>query len=317
MTAQADATAYGQVQFEVANYDNGTESGIWVTDRQRGRFGVKGSHDLGGGLSSFAMIEFDLEGNANDSEFGGHGNANRIREVNAGLKGSWGTFTIGTLKSAYKYTGGVKYDPFVTTTLEARTNGGMTGGTMGQNGFINDALSYKNKFGNVGVWITYSPDKTQNDSNSLTAGDTNQHDGQYTAAIKYSVKSFEVFVAGSDAGGGTDTQYSSTKVGGQWRKGPHKISAQYEMSSDVGSGATGVDADTYFLGYQFKMGKSTLVAQLGNNDPDGADNATDYYALGAIYKFNKKTRVFAGYRSSDPEVGDTVSSLSAGLRVDF
>jgi predicted porin len=89
------------------------------------------------------------------------------------------------------------------------------------------------------------------------------------------------------------------------------------MSSDVGSGATGVDADTYFLGYQFKMGKSTLVAQLGNNDPDGADNATDYYALGAIYKFNKKTRVFAGYRSSDPEVGDTVSSLSAGLRVDF
>jgi predicted porin len=325
MAAQADATAYAQVQFEIANIDNGTNSNTYVTDQQRGRIGVKGDHDLGNGMKSFAMAEFDFEGGNRDAEFGnvsgpvavttGGGSATltqrhalRVREINAGIKGSFGTVMIGTMKSAYKYTGGVKYDPFVTTTLEARGNGGMTGTIWGQNGFLSNAVAYKNKFGAVGLWITYSPDDT--DRNNDGQSDA----GEYSAALKFSGGSFEAFVAAvdngySDAGGGT---YDSTKVGGQWKAGPHKISAQYEMSS-----RNNVDTDTYFVGYQMKMGKNSLVAQLGNNDPDGPNNDEDYYALGVIHKFNKQTRVFAGYRSTSPAVGNDETSLSVGFRVDI
>jgi predicted porin len=301
---------------------------------------VKGSHDLGGGMKSFAKAEFDFEGGNRDAEFGstsrttgatgtgigpvpttgtgpsvtlGHAhsytvrNALRVREINAGIKGSFGTVTIGTMKSAYKYTGGVKYDPFVTTTLEARGNGGMQGTIWGQNGFLSNAIAYQNKFGAVDFWVTYNPDDTDRN------GDGEGDDGEYSAALTFGGDNFEAFVSAvdngySDAGGNT---YDATKVGGQWKAGPHKISAQYEMSS-----RNNVDTDTYFVGYQMKMGKNTLVAQLGSADTDGVADSTDYYALGAIHKFNKQTRVFAGYRSTDFGATDE-SSLSVGLRVDI
>mgnify|MGYP000664814472 CR=1 FL=1 len=330
MAAQAEITPYAQIQFEIANIDNTPgDSATTVTDRERGRIGLKGSHDLGNGMKSFAMAEFDFEGGNRDSEFGGtdrtgdvtgvdslgetvtgtatytQRHALRVREINAGIKGSFGTVTIGTLKSAYKYTGGVKYDPFVTTTLEARGNGGMTGTIWGQNGFLSNAVAYQNNFGNMSLWVTYSPDEADRN------GDGEGDDGEYSAALKFSADNFEAFVSTVDngyssAGGG---EYDSTKVGGQFKSGPHKLSAQYEMTT-----RNNADTDTMFIGYQMTMGKNTFVAQLGNTDPDGAAEDTDYMALGVWHKFNKQTGVFAGYRSTETgPVEET--SLSVGLRV--
>jgi predicted porin len=313
--AQAGVTPYAQVQFEIANIDNGTTSAISVTDQQRGRVGLKGSEDLGDGLKAFAKVEVDIEGGNRDGEFGSTSrtdsngdtytvrNAFRIREVNAGLKGSFGEVSIGTVKSAYKYTGGVKYDPFVTTTLEARGNGGMTGGIWGHNGFLSDAITYKNKFDNLTFWVTYSPDERDED------GDGQSDDGEMSASLKYSGKGFEVFVATVDNNRSLSS-YDSTKFGGQWKGGAHKVSAQIESTS---SGAT--DIDTYFVGYNYKFDKNIFVAQIGNSD--NSTTSTDYMTIGLIHKYSKKTRLFVGYRSSDPDTGNESTSTSVGLRVDF
>lgn len=327
MAAQADITPYAQVQFEITQTDpDASDSQVSVNDNQRGRFGLKGDHDLGDGLKGFAKIEFDLIGGNADSEFGrgdsgdtggaDFGNGSRIREANAGLKGDFGTFTIGTLKSAYKYTGGVKYDPFVTTNIEARRNGGMsrsvyhgtgTAAVLGHNGFVSNAVSYQNSFaGGTSVWLTYSPDEQRN------------QDGEYTFAAKYEQKGWEAFVSAAASGGDTATgavDYSASKVGGQWKNGDHKISAQYEMTSFNNDGQGDDDVDILFLGYQLKMGKNILVAQLGSEDPEVSDG-TDYLALGVIHKFNKKVRIYGGYGSTDID-GSETTALTAGLRVDY
>ena len=164
----------------------------------------------------------------------------------------------------------------------------------------------QNKFGNAKLWITYSPDETDRD------GDDATDDGSYTASLKFGEKNWEAFVAASDDGISDDaSNFSSTKVGGAWKTGPHKVSGQFEMS-EKGSAET----DTLFLGYQMKMGKNTLVAQIGQTRPD-AGSDVDYLGLGVIHKFNKKSRVYAGYRSSDTDGGSEVTSLAVGLRVDI
>lgn len=232
MAAHAEATPYAQIQFELANTDsNGTKS-VRVTDKERGRVGLKGSEDLGNGMKAIAKAEFDIVGGNDDSEFGDptdttsaaddehthtvkvRGNALRVREIMAGIKAGFGEIQIGTLKSAYKYTGGVKYDPFVTTTLEARGAYGMSKGSSGHNGFINNALAYKNKFGPVSLWVTFSPDDTDRDS------DNKKDAGEMTYGVKFNSGNLEAFVSGYDSGvSSTSSEYTATKFGGKFKLG--------------------------------------------------------------------------------------------------
>lgn len=316
----AETTPYAQIQFEVANIDDGSTSEVTVTDRERGRIGLKGSEDIGNGMQAIGIAEFDFVGGNKDSEFGDgtdsngdtfRGNALRVREIMAGIKGGFGEIQIGTLKSAYKYSGGVKYDPFVTTTLEARGNYGMTAKTSGQNGFINNALAYKNKFGALGVWATYSPDQTDRD------GDGTKDGGEYTLAVSFNAGALEAFGARYDSGLSDSTkQYSSNKIGAKFKLGSGMaIMGQYEKGDKAGT-----DLKTMFIGFHLGLGKNTIVLQAGNTKlDDGVDDANDgsYMAVGAIHKFSKKARVFVGYKKSkgkdSPATEETVTSI--GLRV--
>jgi predicted porin len=313
LAAQADVTTYAKVQFEIANIDvDGSESTTTVTDRERGQFGMKGGYDLGGGLKSWAKAEFDFEGNNNDVEFGGHGNAFRVREVNVGLTGGFGSLGIGTVKSAYKYAGGVTYDPFVATTLEARGGDGMTAGAGGHHAFLSNALIYTNKFGMAKVHVTYSPDDTDRDS-----GTANDDAGEMSASLKFGAKDWEAGVAMYDEGVSVSTEnLQNTKVFGKMNFGPHSVQLQYENSD---SGAT-TNAETTYIwaGYTFKMGKGMLNAQYADVDPDGNNNNHTMMTLGYIYKFNKNTRVFAGYHNVDYDAANSdEDTISVGLRVDI
>ncbi len=334
MAANAGVTVYGHFQVEIASVDNkgygenntggartgiaGGESGIKMKDNKRGRLGFKVSEDLGGGLKGLAKFEWQIDtpnGNIADG----------AREGWVGLKGGWGEFKAGRVKTPYKYTGGVKYDPFVTTYLEARKSGGMLGGAYGQNSFWNQSISYKNKWGGFGLWVIYGLDEGDGAGASAGSGGTM---GAISASVKYAAKNWEVFAAYNSADGNvngsggsivtTGNDRTVTKFGGQIKfAGAHTISAQYEMDDPYGSNN---DGTIYFIGYQFKMGKNILAAQYGNTDYDPGTTTADatYYALGVIHKFSKKTRAFVGYRNTDGDAANNdLSVFSAGLRVDF
>jgi len=327
--AMADATAYGLAQVELTSYSNQTEAGaacdpdgvaasgtdsgtdvacdgLLLQDKANGRVGVKASEDLGNGWTGLAKAEFqvDYADNSAGIPFG--------REAFVGLKGSGVTIQAGTLKSAYKYTGGVKYDPFVATSLEARRdNGGMSHTAYGQGGFLPRNIAVMGAAGPVKYWLTYGP------------GDA---EGDMTASLMYSQDAFEVFVAMSDKGtranspapvgggiGAASADYSAQKIGGAWKGGPIKVKFQYEM---IDNGST-ADPTFMFLGAEYKMGKNVFVAQLGQFDSDGGTNDTSYLALGVIHKFTKMTRLFAGYRTSDADNDSEEDAITVGLRKDF
>ncbi len=312
MAAQAGVKVYGALQVEIASVDNsgynenntggsrtGTASGqtaLKVSDNKRGRLGFKISEDLGGGMKGIGKFEWQV-----DNAYGNI--ADGARESWVGLKGGFGEIKAGRIKAAYKYTGGVKYDPFVTTYMEARKSGGMRGGAFGQNSFWNTAASYKNKFGAVSVWVTLGLDEGA----GTTASPGNN--GDVSWAVKYSGRSYEVFAsANSDD---SNTKNDVTKVGGQVKMGAHKISVQYETVNDT------ANTNIMFVGYQMKMGKNVFVAQIGQTAADGTASDVDYLAVGMVHNFSKKTRAYVGYRNSDGNGSNDLTALSVGLRVSF
>lgn len=308
-----DVTVYGRAQVELGSisYQDGAgqEDGLGVADNAMGRVGVKASEDLGGGMKALARFEFKAD-TADNTSSGKTDAAITAREAFVGLKGGFGQVELGALKQGYKYAGGVTYDPFVATYLQARGNGGMTfkpaADELGHGKFHTNALGYGGKFGPVKLRLTYGP---------------SENDGSLTASGKFSNPMFEVFLAIVDSGDklGATTSYSATKLGGQFRMagGAHKISAQYEMAENDNAGTT-TEPTNLFVGYQGKFGKNMFVAQFGMEDNDAATlNETSYLALGAIHKFSKTTRVFGGYRNTDADADDRESVVSIGMRKDF
>ena len=353
LAAQAKVTVYGMAQVEVSDesVDNVTtglgmndddfvrtsnwnfgsnknatdDSALTTEDNARGRIGVKVKEDLGGGLKGIAKFEWKV-----DTTQGGRDTGQR--ESFVGLQGSWGTFKAGRLRTPYKYYGGVKYDPFVATNLEARRNGGMSGGGFTHNGFAPDTLGYisPKKKGPVQFWAVISLDE-QGGGGGLASGGWD--DGDYSFGAKFSQKSWEVFVAtikNKHNTTGTAQDFTATKVGGMWKSGPHKIVAQFEDWSIDNFPTASDDVENLFVGYHFKFGgNNTLVVQIGDGDlaeQSGAGGTQEwtYTTVGVIHKFSKKTRVFAGISNTSLDNAEGVAGannerdvISIGLRKDF
>jgi predicted porin len=322
-----DVTVYGRAQVELTSVSQQDENpacsgaakqdqtvenrcdGLEISDQSLGRVGFKASEDLGNGWKGLAKFEYKTD--TADGVAGGSNVGLTPRETMVGLKGSAVQIEAGRLKSAYKYAGGVKYDAFVTTTMEARGNGGMSGTDKGHNGFLSKHLAVQGGSGPIKARFTYG------------AADG---DGSMTLSVMYKQNNIEAFLAMVDSGdleddgSPTGASTSRTKLGGAFTTGPHKIMLQYEME-DLD---TNVDPTYLFVAYNMKMGKNTFVAQIGQYDSDQSTTPNgdlDYLALGVIHKFTKTTRIFGGFRSTDAD-NDTYPNsredvVTVGLRKDF
>ncbi len=311
VTAKPMFKFYGQLQVEVAQQDKAGVNETVVDDSKRGRLGVMASEDLGDGLTAIAHFEWQVDTSDADANDG-----RRIALV--GLKGSFGKFVTGSLMSPYKYTGGVKYDPFVTTFLEARSNGGMSGfiesalaanatgtlnskGAFGHHNFVHNAIGYSIKNKTLSFKSVYSPDEQ---------GDAQGSSGDYAISAKYNSGPVEAFIAASND---DSSELSGTKLGGRYMNGKYAILGQYEKVD-----AAGTNVDVAFLGFHYMLGKNMLVAQFGNTSIDKVDTPDiTYYALGIVHKFSKKTRIFTGYRNTDKGGSIKDTAFTVGLRVDF
>ena len=151
MLVQADVKVGGMAQVEIAYEETETTTGAAPTvtvsnttteDNSRGRFWITADEDLGNGMKGLAHFEFRVDTTGVcESEAGGStcgttdnvagAGANEtganVREKYVGLQTKLGTVKLGSIQQPYKYAGGVKWDAFVTTNLEARGNGGMSG----------------------------------------------------------------------------------------------------------------------------------------------------------------------------------------------
>jgi len=331
MAAEAAPTVYGRMAVEFAQTSNSaaaTTDKDYMVDNKAGQFGFKGSEDLGGGLKAIYKMEFGIETTEDASSNGLFG-----RETMIGLKiGKTSTIMMGSLKSPYKYAGGVKYDSFAATTLQARegstnvggSGGGMSGGALGHGGFLTNSIAYIGKFKPVTVALATNALDTATDDATVSS-----------ISVAAKVKSFHFGVANitrdtcttsaTSNCAGTTAGQDSTKLFGSWSSGQHTVRLQvegvdYETSAGVANGT----ADFTYLNYQFKMGKHLVDVAIGEKDEDAVagDDDEDWTRLAYAYNFSKKTRVFAGIAESDsvdagaPAKNDW-DTFSIGMQVKF
>ncbi len=196
---------------------------------------------------------------------------------------------------------------------DATQAAGGTGGNVGGRGGANNyQLALKYKFGPAGdVFVGYS----QDDAN----------DAQRAAA---------------PVNGRSADDETVWRIGGGWNFGNFRVAGQYEnienalagnggTTCDAGSSSGGNDAgistvqcntalntngdgDIWFLTLQYKLGKTTLVAQGGQTNADAIGTSVEREAtnvtLGAIYNFSKRTRVFGGYQKVNVDGGRNVAN---------
>lgn len=341
VAASADVTVYGRVQAEYNVEDSSNADSVQAIDddANQSRIGFKFTEKLGGGLTAFGKLEYHI----NPSNGGNNSNASQNqaafgnRDQHVGIKGSWGSIAAGSFHAPYKTAGGVKWDAFNATHLQARRAGGMTGGTGigGHNGFMRNTIYYTSpKANGFQVKFAISPDETN-------AGARNgpDADNDYSIAVHYTNGPWEAIVAHNrnNVASPADDE-TLTKVGLRWKSGPWDVKGQYEWVDDsnaVNSGGTpgvagnyrilgGDDGNVLFLQGSYKAGNNIFVATYGNTDGDAAGAGNDYdydfWTVGIIHKFSKQTRIFGGYTETDGDNNANANdrdAFSIGIRKDF
>lgn len=377
--AQADVTVYGAAQVEWVQLTNdalvysyggftsagGGSVGSWnntntvpanttrsgLLDNKRGRFGIKADEDLGGGWKGVVNFEWQV-----DTADGADGTpiSERISYVGISQK-SIGTLRFGQDHSPYKASG-TALDPFVTTTLEARNNYGMSGNRdnwsvmNGHNSFVQDGMFF-NSASWAGVYVNayIGLDRTGAEGtcaptsgafiyfgNCDAAAANGKTNGDLSAVVGWKGDAGPIglhFFGGYNKMANTTSidEPTAMKAAGQLIIAKaHTISLQYELTDRANRTADDYDEGQYlFLGYQGKFGPVTAVVQLGQFESGteagaGGRNITaEYLALGAIYNMSKTFRLFGGWRNTvatvDPASVDfrDDSVISLGMRKDF
>lgn len=232
------------------------------------RIGIRGSSDLGNGTTVFGQYEFstftDIEGAA-----GGRGGINDTRIAIVGMRGSFGSISVGNQWSAFYNTVGSWMDP--TYTL-----GGVV--YFGAGGIYREsnAVKYANSFGAVSVEVDtrFSQDNPATNGADVEAvGADNGEDflDGFGIGVSFDVSDAIALRAAYDSelySVGDDLNRlglaARASFGGFW------VSAGF---MDVDQGSAGIDSQliTVYAGTSFGENTGAYVGYLTNDFGNGTD----------------------------------------------
>ena len=330
--ASADVKLYGQIDVSLDAVDSdapGFSDDINMNSNQSA-VGVKGSEDLGNGMSAFFKLEFQTDVTEADGWTG--------RDQYVGLKMErFGKLAFGATSTAYKSPGS-KIDAFYRTSLQSRNIGlqsnlhsgkGEEGQGRGTNIARYDSPSWKG----LGLTATY-----QFDSDKQGGA---EDDDPYSLGIQYKGGNF--FAAASYIDTQQDNDAAAAQFIAKYTWNAFSFHGIYEMdmglitaqrSNGIGdnnggrAGSADDDgADIYSVGATYTIGNNLIAADFGQgSDSDGKDglNGTaddleeyDVFRIAAYHKFSNRTRVYAGYANTDYDDKGEDDIFSLGMRHSF
>ena len=354
LAAQADTILYGSARVSVDYNDEDPADGYWDVVNNASRLGVRGSEDLGGGLSAVYQYEFGV-----DMTEGGNFESNRPKFV--GLKGGFGTLTAGTQEPPYYHVAGI-VDIFNTDKSFGATawlGGSFNGFTI--NPSSDQATSGGSLFRLANSLYYATPDFSGFSGEAMLVMNGAENNSQgysdgvdiWNIALKYNNGPFfagasYIMLDGDDAVGFEDPDLAGRTVDldmDQWviglgyTYGPFSVGFIYEKGSLNEDGLIngfrvngiqafpGDEAQNWYLTGQYTFGNNTIRAAYGQLDTgldddiqgNQYDSTIDNYLVGYQYDFSKRTSVWVEYigRSADTIFYGDQNAVSIGTRVDF
>jgi predicted porin len=302
--AQSTVTLFGVVD---AAYASGSGSVSNKTQLKNSgynssRFGVRGTEDLGGGLSASFHLEAGVN---NDDGTASASNTNNqaVTPANAGtqgltfnrrstvsLTGGFGEVRLGRDYTPQFWTE-TAFDPFGTNgvgTNIAFNKGGLTGVRASNSiGYLSPSFS------GVKVWVqTYMG---ENASTAAKAGDGN------AVRFSYDQGPLSLAFATSSTTIAAGTKNETSNIGGSYDLGVAKLIAQSNKTKVTGA----ADIDGYVVGATAPMGAGTVRFSLSETDKAGVKS--NLTAIGYVYGLSKRTDLYATYASVKNKGGATAA----------
>ncbi len=286
----ADVEVYGKANISLQSSDEG-EGSFTEVKSNASRIGLKGTHDLGEGLSVIYKAEFqvDLDGDS------AKGDSITDRNQYVGLAGGFGEVLLGKNDTMLKQSQG-KVDLF------SDLNGDIKSLWKGENRMA-DTLSYKSpKFNNFQLGVTY------------IAEDAVDAEDGVSVAIFYGdekLKKSTVFASvavDSDVNG-----YDITRATVQGKVSGDVLGAIVQSQEKIdGSG----EMDGFMVSAKYKMDKITFKGQYQAADFEDGDDKSGI-TLGADYSLAKSTKLYTFYTTFDIDSGEDQDYLAAGIEYKF
>jgi len=341
--AQTTVQVYGVVDTSLSYLTNVDAAGHAVTKMNSltgelpSRIGFRGTEDLGHGLQAFFVLENGL---SLDTGMTGQGGRLFGRAANVGLKGAWGTLTLGRQ---------------LNMTYIAPQKADVLGPSLFALGSIDpylpnarsdNAIGYMGNFGPLVVGATYSLGRDASNAGGPPA--TNcagevpgnaQACRQYTGLLGYETPawgvntSYDRMHGNTGAAGGltssanTDTR---TTLNGYAMLGTVKIGAGV-IDRDTKAATGRTESDLYYLGASYPAGAFTFDAQWAKRVTRHVDADVTMLVARVTYALSKRTYLYTGVGRMDNEgtsavpldagggvgVGRTQNGFMAGLRHHF
>ena len=321
--AQTSVQIYGIVDAGVAHIINADAAGNSVTKLPSltgsvpSRIGFKGTEDLGNGLQAFFVLE---NGFGPDTGTAGQGGRLFGRAANVGLKGAWGTLTLGRQVNM-TFIAGMKadvmgpnlfsissIDPYIPN---ARSDNAI--GYMGSSdGFV---LGATYSFGRDAV-ATGGPAATN------CAGEVPGNSKacrQYTALAGYESKawginaSYDRMYGNTGAAGGLTSSSNTdirTTVNGFVMLGTTKLGAGL-MDRETNAVTEQIDSILYYVGASHPIGALTIDAQLARRDTKRSESDVTLLVARLTYALSKRTAVYTSVGRMDND-GSSAVALDVG-----
>jgi predicted porin len=302
---------YGNFRFSY-NYVDAGDSTLRA-DNNASRLGFKGEvkGDL---LTAFYHLESGARNDGQGSD------AFSTRFYYAGVKGQFGTATIGRHSTAYKMAG-LALDPFydlahVGPAGSFAASGATYGTSALTNGWANNTLAYTSpEF--VGLKLnaaTYFDDGEED--NHDFAGGVAYTTGPFGVGVQYYAVDDHTLVGSEAPWAGKEDKLDAYRVHGSFATGPFKIGASYEKLDPDAAGAD--DVDYIYISATYAILPTTRLALSVGDVSDGPAEGTGGN-VGIFYDLFKNTTVYGLYSMADLDSAgaEDIDVVSLGFIYNF
>ncbi len=290
--AQSSATLYGIADAAIVKETAASarmDSGGYSTSR----WGIKGSEDLGGGVSANFLFESRIDiTNGASSGFG--------RQAYVGFSGGFGEVKLGKVWSAYDDIAGSSNPVLDANALTPAT---IFAGYQLYNSNPNQGVYYATpSLGGVSGAISSSFKDTDADNLRSTAFHVKYEGGPVFAGLAYQVDKSDV------------AEIKFTKLNGSYDLGAAKVLAGF---GNVKATADSESAKEVALGVDVPLG-SSLTFSTGVTQIKQGDAKDTGLGFGVFYALSKRTTVYSGAVSIDTEEDeDRLNRFALGIKHTF
>ncbi len=272
---------------------------------QSSLLGVRGTENLGGGLTAFFQLETGFSPDDNSGTFARRNSA-------VGIRGSWGALSMGRWDTPFKTTQVGSIDPW--TDLQI---GDITGAAVRQGAFsqraTNVVMYVSPTIANLSLRAMHGANegKTATVDPSLESVSITWAKGEGPFSYAYEKHNDSV---GQTATAGVDEEGHG--ISGEYRFGPVKLSGQYGEYERTNA----TKQKSYQAGVQYYLGKHQFIVTYSASKDGGLVTAAvqpecDLTAVGYRYNFTRRTFLIASYAKVENDTGSLCNFGSNTLSI--